>query len=319
MAVFTRISRDQLEGFLAAYSLGRVIACTPITEGAENTNYSLETSHGRYVLTIFERRTPPEALPYVVAYMRHLAAAGQPVPEPVSDSQGDALKELAGKPALIVTFLPGESLADPGPVHCAAAGEAVARLHEAAGDFREHRDNPYGIAAWPGLAVACQRRADEEARQLLIPLQEAIDRLTRDWPRELPQGACHTDLFPDNVFFAEGRVSGLIDFYFACSELFAYDLAVCITSWAFDSANAFVAERARAMLAGYEAVRPLQAAERAALPLLCLGAAVRFSLTRLYDRLHPQPEAMVRPKDPGEFAGRVALFQRKLTAGERLA
>jgi len=316
MAVFTKISQSQLDEFLAAYALGEVQALTPIAEGTENTNYALETSAGQYVLTVFERRTPPEALPFVVALMRHLAAAGQPVPQPIDDRNGTALKTLVGKPALIVSFLSGRWAPDPSPAHCEAAGEAVARLHLAVAEFAHHRDNPYGISAWSELVTACEHQADRGTDALLTPIRHAIAHLERNWPGGLPRGACHTDLFPDNVFFTNGQVSGLIDFYFSCTELFAYDLAVCIASWSFDAENRYRPERAQALIAGYERARPLGRNERSALPLLSLGATVRFALTRLYDRLHPRPGALVVQKDPAEFAARLETFQQLLDAGE---
>ena len=309
MAVFTEISPARLERFLADYSLGAVEALTPIAEGTENTNYRLETAAGRYVLTVFERRTPAAALPYVVALLRHLAAAGQPVPLPIAGDDGNALKRLAGKPALLVTFLPGRAVTDPSPAHCRAAGAALGRLHVAARTFSKHRENSFGQDVWRSLAESCARAGG--GSDVLDPVKEALSQIERRWPQGVPRGACHTDLFPDNVFFQDGHVSGLIDFYFASDELLAYDLAVCLVSWSFDRENRYREDRATEMIAGYEQARVLQAEERAALPLLCMGAAVRFTLTRLYDSLHPRPEALVIEKDPAEFAARIRHFRQQ--------
>lgn len=306
MAVFTEIERELLERFLAGYDLGPVCAFDPIAEGTENTNYRLETEAGQFVLTIFERRTPADALPYVVALMRQLAQAGQPVPRPIADRRGGALQRLAGKPALIVEFLEGKSVDDPEPEQCRAAGRTLARLHRASAGFRERRANPFGVGSWPRLAEACARRGAPPG--LMRRIDRALEPLRRGWPAGLPEGPCHTDLFPDNVFFRKDEVSGVIDLYFACQELLAYDLAVAIVSWCFDRRNSFRPGRAKAMIAGYEEVRALAQEEHAALPLLCLGAAVRFTLTRLDDSLTPQPGALVNEKDPAEFAERAEQF-----------
>jgi len=312
MAVFTEISSSRLERFLSDYALGAVQRFSPIAEGTENTNYRLDTEAGRYVLTVFEKRTPEEALPYVEALMRHLAAAGQPVPQPIADREGRVLKRLAGKPALIVAFLPGQAVDTPTPRHCRAAGEALARLHLAANGFTLRRENPYGQASWRAMAKSCASAGGEGG--ILATLEEALDELDRGWPHALPSGACHTDLFPDNVFFRNGEVSGLIDFYFACEEMLAYDLAVCLVSWCFDDKNRYCKSRGFEMTAGYEAARKLTDREREALPLLCMGAAMRFTLTRLYDSLHPQPAALVVEKDPAEFASRLLHFRRRTDA-----
>lgn len=312
MAVFTEISRDRLERFLSDYALGAVQAFSPIAEGTENTNYRLDTGAGRFVLTVFEKRTPEEALPFVVALMRHLAAGGQPVPQPIADREGVVLKRLAGKPALIVEFLPGRAVEPPEPRHCRKAGEALARLHLAAQSFAKRRENPFGQASWRKMAKNCEV-AGGEAR-LLGAIEEALEEVERGWPHALPRGACHTDLFPDNVFFEDEKVSGLIDFYFACDELLAYDLAVCLVSWCFDAENRYSEDRGNEMIAGYETARALSSEERRALPLLCMGAAVRFTLTRLYDSLHPQPGALVVEKDPAEFAARIQHFRQQASA-----
>lgn len=318
MAVFTTVSDEELALFLADYDLGPLVAFVPIAEGTENSNYRLDLASGPYVLTLFERRTPEEALPFVVGFMRHLRACGLPVPAPIADCVGLALKRLAGKLALIVDFLDGRSVHDPEPAHCHAIGAMMARMHHAAADYPATRANPFGHGAWPKMLAACRAAAGRETLPFLAAIGSILPALERAWPRHLPQGACHTDLFPDNVFFIGEEVSGLIDFYFSCNELFAYDLAVTLASWCFDAGNRFDPARAAAMIAGYDAVRPLAAEERAALPLLCLGAAIRFTLTRAYDRLHPQDNALFKEKDPHEFADRFAQFAAMAASGEEI-
>ncbi len=318
MAVFTHVSQEDLTDFLAAYDLGEARGFDPIPEGVENTNYRLETARGRYVLTLFERRTPEDALPFVIAWLEHLVAKGAPVPRPIHDRQGRCLRKLAGRPALIAGFLDGRSIAAPGPDHCRAAGEALAKLHLGGTDFAATRRNPFGIAAWPALLDACRRESAGADRVLCDRIAAALALLPAAWPAELARGTCHADFFPDNVFFAGDRVSGIIDFYFSATDVLAYDLAVALAAWGFDEANAWDRRRAAAMIEGYERGRLLSDGERRHLPGLCLGAAIRFTLTRLYDTLHPRQQALVREKDPEEFATRMDAFAAMLTANEDL-
>lgn len=318
MAVFTPISDSVAESLLEDYDIGRFESLKPITEGIENTNYFLRTTRGLHVLTIFERRTPAEGLPYVIDLMSLLARRGLPVPQPLPGKDGQIRRLLAGKSAMIVTFLKGRSVADPGPEHCHAAGAALARLHLAARAWERRRDNPIGYRQWPQIATSCEARVGAGDRDLMNVVRAALDLVLPRWPGALPRGACHSDLFPDNVFFEDGRLSGLIDFYFACTDLLAYDLAVCIAAWCFRPDGAFDATRCSRMLDGYRSLRPLEDAERAHLPLLCLGAGIRFTLTRLYDRLYPREDALVIEKDPDEFAGRMRHFYSVVLNGEPL-
>lgn len=316
MAVFTAVDDDDLARYLLEYDIGTCVRLLPIAEGVENTNYYLETTTGSYVLTLFERRTPADALPYVVGLMRHLYMRGVLVPSPIADRAGRYLKRLSDRPSLIVRFLKGRSVKDPGPDMCRAAGAGLAHLHKSAEGYGDFRPNPFGIQSWPGLAESCAQAHVPSVGHLLQEILQALDLLGRRWPYHLPKGTCHTDLFPDNVFFNGTTLSGFIDFYFSCDEIRAYDLAICLSSWCFDRQNHFVPKRAEAMIAGYETLRPLSSDERAALPVLCLGAAVRFTLTRLYDQLYPQEGALVTEKDPDQFAARMRLFYTMSTAGE---
>lgn len=327
MAVFTPIDEKDLAGFLSDYALGPVRRFAPIPEGTENTNYALETDAGRFILTLVERRTPADDLPFVLHLMRHLAESGAPVSEPVADHAGRVLKHLKERPAIILRWLEGRSAIDPDVEQCALAGAALARLHLAARSFADERLNPYGPARWPRLLAECgelaatPRHATEAAATdtaaveqfdtLLARCRESAARLADGWPTAdhgLPRGAIHADLFPDNLFFADARVSGIFDFYFACTDLLAYDLAVMAASWCFDRANRFHLDRWRALTTAYAAERPLDDAEWRALPLLCTGAGLRFTLTRLVDRLRPMDRAQVVLKDPWEFAHRMAFF-----------
>ncbi len=309
MAVYTRVDREQARAFLESYDLGELLVLEGICQGVENSNYLVVTARGRFILTIYEKRVAREDLPFFLGLMDHLAARGVPCPVPIHGRDGRALRELAGKPAALVSFLEGRSPARIHPEHCRALGAALARLHLAGRDFPMHRDNALGRASWRPLFESCRARADEVERGLEGELDRELRDLARCWPQGLPEGIIHADLFPDNVFFDDYRVSGLIDFYFACNDLLAYDLAICMNAWCFERSSEFNITKARALLRGYRSERPLTPAEIEALPVLARGAAVRFLLTRLYDWLNPAPGALVRPKDPMEYVKKLRFHR----------
>lgn len=301
MAVYTHVSEAEVEAFLAAYDLGGLRRLEGICEGVENSNYLLVTDRGRFILTLYEKRVAPEDLPFFLGLMEHLAAKGVPCPVPVRGRDGASLRSLRGRPAAVVTFLDGRSVRRVEVEHCASLGAALARLHLAGRDFPLRRANRLSVDHWREIFEACAGRADEVQAGLARELATELDGLERDWPRQLPAGVVHADLFPDNVFFDDHRVSGLIDFYFACNDLFAYDLAICLNAWCFEPRAEFNVSKARALLSGYRRERPLSPAEIAALPVLARGAAMRFLLTRLYDWLNRIEGALVKPKDPLEY------------------
>jgi homoserine kinase type II len=301
MAVYTEVSDEALAAFLEAYPIGRMTSFKGIAEGVENSNYLLQTDQGQYVLTLYEKRVDPAELPYFLGLMQHLAGKRLPVPLPVAGHDGRALRELCGRPAAISTFLPGLWPRRVRPEHLAPLGAALAGLHLAGADFTLHRANSLGPQAWQHLFLRAAGRADQVQPGLAHEVQAALDAVLAAWPNDLPRGQIHADLFPDNVFFLEGRLSGLIDFYFACTDHLAYDLAVCLNAWCFEPDFAFNVTKARSMIAAYRAVRPLTDAEIAALPVLARGAALRFLLTRLYDWLNTPDGALVTRKDPLEY------------------
>ena len=276
-----------------------------LPRGVENSNYQLRTSAGDFILTLYERRVDPAELPWFLGLMEHLCGRGITCPQPVAGRDGAALRFLAGRPACITTFLPGVWPRKVRPAHCGPVGAALAGLHVAGSDYPPERPNALGPGGWQGLLDRCLPRADEAQAGLGAFLSTALAGILRDWPAGLPRGHIHADLFPDNVFFLDGALSGLIDFYFAATDLYAYDLAVCLNAWCFEPDMAFNVTKARAMLRAYGAIRPLAAAERAALPVLCQGAAIRFLLTRLYDWVNTPPGALVTRKDPLEYLGRL--------------
>lgn len=303
MAVYTDVSDEDLDRFVALYDIGRVLSCKGIAEGVENSNYLLHTEAGHFILTLYEKRVDPTDLPFFIGLMEHLAEAGLGCPLPVRARAGDALGELAGRPAAIVTFLDGQWVRRPTARHCALLGEALATMHLAGRDFAIRRPNALSMPSWRPLWERSASGADAVSSGLAADIESELATLEAEWPQPdaLPQGVIHADLFPDNVFFLGDRLSGLIDFYFACDDAFAYDVAICLNSWCFEQDLSFNLTKGRAFLAAYEAVRPLDPSEVAALPLLARGSALRFLLTRLYDWLNVPEGALVRPKDPLEY------------------
>jgi homoserine kinase type II len=312
MAVYTDFTDEEFDAFMAGYDLGEVLAVKGIAEGVENSNYLLSTDKGQFILTLYEKRVDPADLPFFLGLMEHLAGRGITCPLPVHDRAGKALGRLADRPAAIVTFLSGMWVRRPRADHCAAVGKALAGLHLAGEGFKLTRRNALSVGGWRPLFDMCAGRADKVALGLGGDIAHELDHLEGCWPKELPGGVIHADLFPDNVFFLGGKLSGLIDFYFACNDMFAYDVAICLNAWCFEVDGSLNVTKARALLAGYQGTRKLNQAEIAALPLLARGAALRFLLTRLYDWLTVPEGALVVPKDPLEYY-RKLRFHRGVT------
>jgi homoserine kinase type II len=300
MAVYTHVDQASLDAFLAAYELGRTLALEAISEGVENSNFRLVTERGRYILTLYEKRVDPADLPFFLDLMDHLAARGVPCPTPIRARDGAALQRLCGRPAAIVSHLAGASVRRVEAAHCAALGQALARLHVAGADFCRVRPNTLSVTSWRGLFEAC-RGADQLLAGLGREIETELDALERAWPEDLPHGVIHADLFPDNVFFARHALTGMIDFYFACVDIVAYDVAICLNAWCFEPDGAFNITKARLMLKAYRGERPFTARELEALPLLARGAALRFLLTRLFDWQNRVEGALVAVKDPLEY------------------
>jgi homoserine kinase type II len=316
MAVYTEVSDDELAAFIASYDLGALLSYKGIAEGVENTNYLVHTDKGPFFLTLYEKRVAPDDLPFFLGLLEHLGRAGINCPTPVRDAQGQMLRTLAGRPAALVTFLEGVWIRRPQPGHCLAVGEALARLHVAGRGFSLTRANALGLAGWRPLFERFSSRADEIAPGLAATIDQELKDLEAHWPGGLPQGIIHADLFPDNVFFLGDKLSALIDFYFACNDALAYDIAVTLNAWCFESDNAFNLTKGQALLKGYQSVRPLAPAECEALPLLARGAALRFLLTRAHDWLHRSDNALVHPKDPTEYLRRLRFHRTVRAARE---
>jgi homoserine kinase type II len=305
MAVYTKVSEPEAASFLEGYDLGTLESLTGIKQGISNSNYILRTTQDRFILTLYEKRTKIEDLPFFLGLMDHCAKKGISCPRPLPMKSGDLSGVLAGRPAALTSFLEGVQTARIQTEECAELGRALAHFHLAAKDFPLHRPNALSLPAWEGLFHECGGRADDVQPGLAAMLQAELAFLRAAWPQDLPKGIVHADLFPDNVFFTDGTLSGLIDFYFACDDMLVYDLAVCFNAWCFERHVSFNITKARAMVRSYEEIRPLEAAEKKALPLLARGADLRFLLTRLYDWLHQVPGALVKAKDPHEYRTRL--------------
>lgn len=301
MAVYTEVSDEDLDAFIARYDIGDLESCKGIAEGVENSNFLLTTDRGPFILTLYEKRVNPDDLPFFLGLTEHLSANGFPCPLPVKARDGVALRELCGRPAAIITFLKGMWPRKISLTHCAQLGTGLARLHQAAEGFSMSRRNTLSVDGWRPLFDLCRDRADEVLPGLADEIAAELDSLETLWPTTLPRGVIHADLFPDNVFFLHEALSGVIDFYFACNDLLAYDLAICLNAWCFEGDKTFNATKARLMIGNYLKQRPMQDEEVLALPLLCRGAAMRFLLTRLYDWLNTPADAFVTRKDPLEY------------------
>ncbi len=309
MAVYTHITDEALEDFLAQYDLGRPLAFKGIAEGVSNSNYLLETEKGRFILTVYEARVDAGDLPYFLGLMRWLADKGFPSAAPAMGRDGAALREICGKPAALSTFLSGMSAARPDAALCREAGRGLAWLHEAAGDFPHKRHNDLGHDNWMQMFAPLETAAERLKPGLAATIRGDLEHLTSDWPSDLPEGTIHADFFPDNVFFRGREFAAAIDFYFACTDALAYDVAVTLNAWCFEAEGSFNVTKAQALIGGYEERRPLSEAERTALPLLAHGAAMRFFLTRLQDWANPAKDALITPKDPLEYERKLAVHR----------
>jgi homoserine kinase type II len=315
MAVYTDITDAELEQFLAGFDLGAPLIFKGIAEGVENSNFLLETERGRFILTVYERRARAEDLPYFLNLMHWLAGHGFPSATPIADREGRLLGAIRGKPAALASFMSGLSVRRPTSAHCLEAGEGLAWLHRAGQGYPGRRANDLGQPSWAGLFAPLHAEAEALKPGLAATIEADLAVLEQDWPRDLPSGVIHADFFPDNVFFRAGKFAAAIDFYFACDDLFAYDLGACLNSWCFEADGTFNVTSARAMIAGYERRRPLSPTERQALPVLAWGSAMRFFLTRLADWRATPPGALVRPKDPLEYERKLAVHRANRDGG----
>jgi homoserine kinase type II len=315
MAVYTEVSFEELERLLEQYDIGTPLSFKGIAEGIENSNFYLQTDRGGFILTLYEKRVDASDLPFFLGLMEHLAARGCNCPLPVKTTDGRSLVSLNGRHAAIVTFLTGIALRRPDAAHCAAASAALARLHRAGEGFALSRPNALGPKGWQPLADLIVG-ADGIEDGLTDLIQGSLAALVSAWPTHLPSGVIHADYFPDNVLFMQDQVGGVIDFYFACNDFYIYDLAIMLNSWCFEIDGSFNITKGQSLIAAYRAQRALGEDEIAALPVLMRGSALRFLLTRTYDWLNPDPNALVRPKDPREYSKKLRFHNKVKHARE---
>lgn len=313
MAVYTDIAEDDLKWFLTEYDAGTLLSYKGIAEGVENSNFLLHTSRAPLILTLYEKRVEKSDLPFFLGLMQHLSAGGLSCPLPLPRKDGALLGTLSGRPAALISFLEGMWLRKPEPKHCREVGKALAQMHVAGEGFALTRPNALSLEGWQTLWDKSEARADEVEFGLQNEIRSDLDFLRAYWPKDLPAGVIHADLFPDNVFFLGDELSGLIDFYFACNDLLAYDVSICLNAWCFEKDGAYNITKGTQMLEGYQSVRPLSDKEIAALPVLSRGSALRFFLTRLYDWLTTPEGAMVTKKDPLEYL-RKLRFHRQISS-----
>ena len=311
MAVYTKVSAEEIGRFLARFDVGTLVSAKGIAEGVENSNYLLETTQGKYILTLYEKRVDPADLPFFIALLDHLAAHGCLVPPMIADREGQKIQQLCGRSACLIVFLPGVSVSHPTEAQARSTGKALGDMHRALADFDRERRNMLDHDGWRTLAEQCgPAELDKIAPGLAKAIAQELDHLDAQWPQALPRSAIHADLFPDNVLMLGDQVTGLIDFYFSCTDIRAYDLAVTHAAWCFsEDGRDFHGPISRALIGGYDSAFTLSEAERQALPLLARGAALRFLLTRAYDWINTPAGALVTRKDPQAFLHRLQYYQ----------
>ncbi len=310
MAVYTHVPAEDLAEFLKRYDVGDLISAKGIAEGVENSNYLVDTDGGRFFLTLYEKRVNVSDLPYFLSLMTFVADSGLPVPRPIADREGRVLQTLQGRTACLIEYLAGISVSEPGPELCFAAGTSLGNFHTATAAFPEVRENALGHEGRMALADVCLPRSGEIDASLpdLIRSEMAFQR--ENWPASLPRATIHADLFPDNVLAHGNEITGLIDFYFACTDIRAYDLAIMHSAWCFSADGAhFYSDRADALEAGYRAAHALTDDEANAMPILMRAASLRFLLTRCYDWINTPADAMVTRHDPMAYARRLKHYR----------
>lgn len=311
MAVYTKVSAEKISKFLERYEVGSLVSAKGIAEGVENSNYLIETTQNRFILTLYEKRVDPADLPFFIAMLDHLAARNCPVPPMLSDRNGEKVQELCGRSACLITFLPGVSVTNPTLEQSRAAGAALADMHKALTDFEQTRPNEMSHDGWRKLAEQCGKEGLDHIHHGLSDLvHRELDNLDRNWPENLSKSVVHADLFPDNVLMLGNKVTGLIDFYFSCTDIRVYDLAVTHTAWCFDNDDdRFRPEISSGLIEGYAHNFALPDVERKALSTLARGAALRFLLSRSYDWINTPADALVTRKDPMAFLKRLEYYQ----------
>jgi len=301
MAVYTSVSESKLREFIELYDIGSLISYEGILEGIENTNFKIITNKGHFILTIFEKRVNPKDLPFFMALQKHLAEKNFKCPIPLEDKDNNIINLLCKKSAIIITFLEGKKIDEIEPIHCLQVGEMISQFQKITKNFVPKRKNGLLIYNWKKIFNKCLEIKNHKYINLIDTIKNEFEYLEKKWPEFLPKGIIHGDIFKDNVFFKNNKLSGLIDFYFSCNDYYAYELAITTNAWCFDKNNSFINNNFDSLLNGYLKFSKLKDDEKKNLNTLLRGAAIRILVTRLHDQLfHPQG-AIVIPKDPMEY------------------
>ncbi len=308
MAVYTKLSASDLNNFFSKYDLGKVLSYSEIKEGIENTNYFIQTESGKYILTLYEKRVEEKDLPFFIGLMRNLYDSKFLSPEPIINKNGNYISEILNKKAAVISFLDGSAKKNLSPNNCYQVGISTAKLHLITKNLKNKRENKLSVNAWRPLYNKVKKDCSKIHRNLSEIIEKNLFEIEKDWPKNIPSGIIHADLFPDNIFFKNNKLSGIIDYYFSCWDFYAFEIAICLNALCFDGVKedlSFNVTKAKKFIDGYSSIRKLSDKEKESLKILCQGAAIRFLLTRVFDFLNLTEGAIVTIKDPVEYLKRL--------------
>ena len=313
MAVYTKLSEEKLKKFFSKYSLGNLLNYKGIEEGIENTNYFIQTEKGKFILTVYEKRVDEKDLPFFISLMRNLFDNNFPSPEPIINNNGNYISEIAGKKAAVVSFLEGRSKKNLNPSDCFDVGVSTAKLHLITKNLTQKRENKLSVDSWKKIYNKVKKDCSKIHPKLTDVIEKNLLEIEKKWPKNIPSGIIHADLFPDNVFFKNNKLSGIIDYYFSCYDFYSFEIAICLNALCFEGKNenlSFNVTKAKKFIDGYSTIRKLEKAEKESLKILCQGAALRFLLTRVFDYLNLTEGAIVKIKDPVEYLKRLEFHDK---------
>ena len=308
MAIYTKLSENNLKEFFLKYNLGKLLNYKGIQEGIENTNYFIQTDKGKFILTVYEKRTEEKDLPFFMGLMRNLFDANFPSPEPIINKNGNYITEISGKKAAVVSFLEGSAKKNLSPDNCHEVGIQAAKLHVITKNLTGKRENSLSVNSWKKIYKNVQKDCSRIHSNLARIIERNLDEIESNWPKNIPSGIIHADLFPDNIFFKGNNLTGIIDFYFSCYDFYAFEITICLNALCFEGQKenlSFNVTKAKKFIDGYSTIRKLSEEEKKSLKILCQGAAIRFLLTRVFDYLNLKEGALVKIKDPIEYLKRL--------------
>jgi len=308
MAVYTKLSENKLKEFFSKYSLGKVLNYNGIKEGIENTNYFVQTNKNKFILTLYENRVGEEDLPFFMGLMKNLVIANFPSPEPIINVNGNYIAEISGKKAAVVSFLNGTAKKNLSTENCYDVGAKTATLHAITKNLSLKRKNQLSINNWRKIFQNVKNDCSKINKNLPLIIEKNLNEIENNWPKNIPSGIIHADLFPDNILFKNNKLTGIIDFYFSCNDFYAFEIAICLNALCFEGLNenlSFNVTKAKKFIDGYSSIRKISEDEKKSLKILCKGAAMRFLLTRVFDYLNLVEGAVVKVKDPIEYLKRL--------------